>query len=201
MRTLWQNSSPSDENLKIDPAEILSPTAYAKERDAINRSVIGIERERRISTRTFTFLFENKDTVLNQINEMVYLEKIEDAGEIGYLIDVYSGLLPSPGVLSVSMFIEITNPDRLLSEMPNLAGIEKNVYIVFDGNELRGEPEEGRSTETLESTLQYLKFRFTTEMKGKFAAASNVFLETRHKGYSESARIPAGLHDVLKKEI
>jgi hypothetical protein len=187
--------------LSISKEDIIPPDIFEKQRDEITRRIIEIKKMRRVETKTFSFLFESRETVLNQINEMVYIERVKDQDEIDFLLRVYSDLLPGPGLLSVSMFIEFRDEKQLVQEMKNLTGIEDTVYLTFDGSQLKATPEEGRSTETLESTLQYLKFSFTSEMARKFKAAGNVYIETRKPGYSESARIPAVLLDQLKLEI
>ncbi len=180
---------------------VLGHEEYGKIRDDYNRKVVEIEKKRRISTKTFTFLFETREIVLNQINEMIYLEKITNQKEIESLIEIYSDLLPGRGSLSVSMFIDITDQETLMKSMVPLSGVEKEIYLVFDGNEIRANYEEGRSTETLESTLQYLRFNFSKDLAGKFITARNAFIECRKEGFREVARIPGDLLETLKSEI
>jgi hypothetical protein len=186
---------------KITAGEIIPPSEYGRQRDTTNHRIIELEKKRRLSTRTFSYLFEHRDIILNQINEMVFLENVKDSEEIEHLIDTYSDLMPSNGILSVSMFIEISDQDQLLREMPRLSGIEQSVYLVFDDSELRATPEEGRSTEVLESTLQYLKFIFNRDQLSKFLKSRNAFIETRKTYYQETARIPEDLLETLKKEL
>ena len=186
---------------KITAGEIIPPSEYGRQRDTTNHRIIELEKKRRLSTRTFSYLFEHRDIILNQINEMVFLENVKDSEEIEHLIDTYSDLMPSNGILSVSMFIEISDQDQLLREMPRLSGIEQSVYLVFDDSELRATPEEGRSTEVLESTLQYLKFVFNRDQLSKFLKSRNAFIETRKTYYQETARIPEDLLETLKKEL
>ncbi len=186
---------------KITAGEIIPPSEYGRQRDTTNHRIIELEKKRRLSTRTFSYLFEHRDIILNQINEMVFLENVRDSEEIEHLIDTYSDLMPSNGILSVSMFIEISDQDQLLREMPRLSGIEQSVYLVFDDSELRATPEEGRSTEVLESTLQYLKFIFNRDQLSKFLKSRNAFIETRKTYYQETARIPEDLLETLKKEL
>lgn len=186
---------------KIVREDILPPEKYSEKRDETNSRVIKSIKLRRVVTKTFSFLFEDKTTVLNQINEMVYLENITDQEEIDRLIEVYSEQLPGEHELSVSMFIEFEDEKQMVREIPKLAGIEQAVYLTFDGNELRGIPEEGRSTEVLESTLQYLKFQFPANLLEKFLSSKNIYIETRHKTYQEIAKIPPELMENLKEEI
>lgn len=186
---------------RIEREDILPPDTYSEKRAEANAEVIKKIKLRRVTTKTFSFLFENKDTVLNQINEMVFLENITDQEEVDRLIEVYSEQLPGDSELSISMFIEFVDEDQMVKEIPKLAGIEKSVFMTFDGNELRGTPEEGRSTEVLESTLQYLKFQFPENLLKKFLESKNVYIETRHKTYQEIAKLPPELLIELKNEL
>ena len=185
----------------ISREDILPPKIYEKSRESITKNIITHKKGRRVISRTFSFLFESRDIVVNQINEMVFIENVQDEEEIKRLIKVYSEQLPGKNELSVSMFIEFESQDVMMRELPKMTGIEDTVYITFDGDELRGIPEEGRSTEVLESTLQYLKFKFDEKNLDSFLKARNAYIETRKKGYEESARIFPDLLESLKSEL
>lgn len=186
---------------KIRHEDLYSPEEYEKIRDKENLSVIELERNRRISTKTFSFLFEAPKIVINQINEMIYLEKIKNTDDIEDLIRIYSEILPGKDELSVTMFIEFPDEKTMIKNIPRLAGIEKTVYISFDDISIHANPEEGRSTDVLESTLQYLKFSFNEKDLAKFLSCKNAFIETRHREFNESARIPEELLSSLKTEL
>lgn len=185
----------------ISREDILPPKIYEKSRESITKNIITHKKGRRVISRTFSFLFESRDIVVNQINEMVFIENVQDEEEIKRLIKVYSEQLPGKNELSVSMFIEFENQDVMMRELPKMTGIEDTVYITFDGDELKGIPEEGRSTDVLESTLQYLKFKFDEKNLDSFLKARNAYIETRKKGYEESARIFPDLLESLKSEL
>ncbi|MCL5803558.1 MAG: DUF3501 family protein [Thermoplasmataceae archaeon] len=185
----------------ISREDILPPKIYEKSRESITKNIITHKKGRRVISKTFSFLFESRDIVVNQINEMVFIENVQDEEEIKRLIKVYSEQLPGKNELSVSMFIEFESQDVMMRELPKMTGIEDTVYITFDGDELKGIPEEGRSTEVLESTLQYLKFKFDEKNLDSFLKARNAYIETRKKGYEESARIFPDLLESLKSEL
>ena len=98
---------------EIRSEEIIPPENFEKQRDEATRKIIEIKKTRRVETKTFSFLFESRDTVMNQINEMVFIEKVKDPEEIRRLIDVYSDLLPRPDTFSVSMFIEFRDERQM----------------------------------------------------------------------------------------
>ena len=185
----------------IERGDVFSPQEFSKIVDQERKRIISIKKRRRISTKTFSYLFENRDTVLNQINEMILVENVTNPEELDHLINTYNSLLPQENFLSISMFIEISNEKELLMEMPKLSGIERSVYLVMGDHEINAIPEEGRSTETLESTLQYLRIYFTREDAEILKKTRNAFLVTKHKIYSETAMIPEDLLKDLKSEI
>lgn len=185
----------------IKPGEVYSPEIYKSKREDITREIVSEKKRRRLVTKTFSFLFESRNTVLNQINEMVFIENVHDSKEVDRLISVYSDQLPTDTELSVSMFIEFEDERQMMREIPKLAGVENSIFLTFDGHEVKGTPEEGRSTDVLESTLQYLKFRFTKSDYEKFSEAKNVYIEARKEGYNEAAKIPEGLLEDLKGEL
>jgi hypothetical protein len=185
----------------ITREEVSSPEDFSKVVEKNRKDIIKLKALRRISSKTFSFLFECRETLLNQINEMIYVENVHDEDEIKRLIKVYNEQMPESNEFSVTMFIEITDEKELVRELPKLAGIEEHIVLIYDGNEKRAIPEEGRSTEVLESTVQYLKFRFNEDEIGLFKNAKNVFISTDHKTYKESVKINDDLLKDLKKEL
>ncbi len=186
---------------KIRRGDLFTPEQYAKILTEERRRIIDIKKERRVSSRTFSYLFENRDTILNQINEMIYVENVHDENEIEHLLNTYNQIVPDKNEFSITMFIEIPDEQILMKEMKRLVGIEDSVYLAFGDNELKAIPEEGRSTESLESTLQYLRVKFSMADAEKFRNSKNAFITTKHKNYGESAQIPEKLLEELKKEI
>lgn len=185
----------------ISQEEIFPPNIYESKRAEITKDIIAEKRKRRLVTKTFSFLFESRNTVMNQINEMVFIENVTDQKEVARLIRVYSEQMPTDSELSVSMFIEFEDEKQMVREIPKLAGVENSIFITFDGQEIKGTPEEGRSTEVLESTLQYLKFRFKKTDLEKFKTSRNVFIEARKAGYNEAARLSPELISELAAEL
>ncbi|MCL4345754.1 MAG: DUF3501 family protein [Candidatus Thermoplasmatota archaeon] len=185
----------------IRRGDLYTPEQYSKILNEERRRIIEVKKERRIVSKTFSFLFENRDTILNQINEMIFVENVHDEREIDHLLETYNKLMPEKNEFSVTMFIEISDEKTLLKEMTRLVGIEDSVYLIYGDSEIKCIPEEGRSTETLESTLQYLKIRLSMAESEKFRASKNAFISTKHRNYSETAQIPESLLEKLKKEI
>ena len=115
---------------KLTLDNIADLRAYERERDEFRARVIELKKRRRVAVGPFvTLLFENRDTIRFQIQEMARVEKIiSDEGVEGEL-DVYNPLIPGAGSLAATLFIELTTKDDLLTWLPQLVGIERAVEL------------------------------------------------------------------------
>src|SRR5215831_5050445 len=121
---------------------------YAEMRDEYRKRIIALKRARRISVGDkVSLVFENFDTVLFQIQEMLHAERIVDLDRVREEIEVYNELLPGEGELSATMLIEITDQSRIQEELEKLIGIDQAVFLEVAGDRLPGIFEEGRSKE------------------------------------------------------
>ena len=94
---------------RIELRDVLNFFEYEKVRNERRQQVMELKRTRRVAVgRHLSFLFENRDTVLFQIQEMCRVERITDDAKIQDELDVYNALLPGPRELSATLFIEIT---------------------------------------------------------------------------------------------
>jgi len=158
---------------------------YAEMRDEFRKRIITLKRARRVSVGDrVSFVFENFDTVLFQIQEMLHAERIADLDRVREEIAVYNELLPHEGELSATMLIEITDQSRIPAELEKLIGIDEAVSIVIDGRRSRGVFEPGRSREDKLSAVQYVRFPLEAEAREALrSGAWKVELMIDHPNY------------------
>nr|WP_249419687.1 DUF3501 family protein [Rhabdothermincola salaria] len=115
---------------KLTLDDISDLRAYERERAEFRARVIELKAKRRVHVGPFvTFVFENRDTIRFQIQEMARVEKIiSDTGIEGEL-RAYNPLIPDPGHLSATMFIELTTEAELREWLPKLVGVERSVEL------------------------------------------------------------------------
>src|SRR5689334_6801955 len=105
----------------IERSEILGLGPYEQIRDRFRARVIDEKKARRVALgEHLTVVFENRDTVLLQIQEMLRTERITTESAIAHEIETYNELVPAEGELSVTLFVEIPDKetrDRLLVEL------------------------------------------------------------------------------------
>ena len=130
--------------------EILNLHEYEKARAERRRQVIALKTVRRVGVgRHLSFVFENRETVWFQIQEMCRTERIVDEAKILEEVEVYNTLLPGPGELSATMMIEITEGDQIPAVLDGLRGIDTGGHVRLDVGPHRvpGIFEEGHSDE------------------------------------------------------
>jgi hypothetical protein len=170
----------------ITPAEILNLYEYEKERDARRRAVIALKTERRVGVgRYLSFVFENRETVWFQIQEMIRAERIVDEGRIAEEVAVYNTLLPRPGELAATMFIEIGEPAQIKPVLDTLLGVDvgNHVRLEVGAHVVPGVFEAGHSDEELGklSAVHFVRFPLPPAARRAFADAE-VTLVVDHPG-------------------
>jgi hypothetical protein len=177
---------------KIELKDILNFFEYEKVRDRMRERVIDLKRVRRVPVgRHLSFVFENRDTVLFQIQEMCRVERITDDARVQDEIDVYNALLPGPGELSATLYIEITDKEQIQAVLDRFMGIDvgPTVWIqVGKDFAVPGEFEAGHSDEEKGklSAVHFVRFAFPTAAVSAFMD-SPVHLVVDHP--AERARV------------
>ena len=198
-------------NEKIELKDILNFFEYEKVRAEMRGRVIDLKRVRRVPVgEHLSFVFENRDTVLFQIQEMCRVERITDDARIQDEIDVYNALLPGLGELSATLFIEITDKDQIQAVLDRFMGIDAGgidvgptVWIQVGRDfALPGEFEAGHSDEEKGklSAVHFVRFAFPPEAVRAFAD-SPVHLVVDHAAVRARVELPAGTKTQLLQDL
>jgi hypothetical protein len=157
---------------KILRDDVRDLVQYEKVRDEMRHRLIGLKRLRRVPVGDrLTFLFENRDTVLFQIQEMIRTERIVKEEKILEEIETYSDLIPGERELSATMFIEVDDPGRIREVLDGLKGIDRGstVTLRIGGRfQVPGIFEGGRSNEEKISAVHFVKFPFSDSARDAF---------------------------------
>ncbi len=157
---------------KLTVDDIVELRAYEREREEFRARVIALKKSRRIALGDLiTIVFENTETMRFQIQEMARAEKMLRDEQIEHEVETYNELIPEPGELSATLFIEITDPDALRAWLPKLPGIQRHVAFDIAGTKVRGvEPDEERLTreDEITSTVHYLRFSLPSAQQTAF---------------------------------
>jgi hypothetical protein len=140
--------------------EILGLAEYERIREHFRTRVIAEKKARRVALGPkLSLVFENRDTVLLQIQEMLRTERITREGAIQHEIDTYNELVPGEGQLSATLLIEIPDKEERDAFLVAAAGIEKHLWLATGTRRVgsvapaREGAVDGRTT-----AVHYLKF-------------------------------------------
>jgi hypothetical protein len=187
---------------KVDLGDIAGNAAYEKVREKSRQGIIELKRRRRISVGDqVTLVFENRDTVIFQIQEMMRAEKIADLDKIREEIEVYNELIPAPGELSATLFLEIEDQTHLRDDLLKFLGIDEAVYLKVGSHSIHARFEEGRSKEDKISAVQYVKFRFSEPALQAFQKGEKAELVIDHPHYKASTPLPPETRQSLMEDL
>lgn len=163
----------------VEVAEIRNIAEYELERKALRPRVIALKDRRRVRVGAhMTFLFENRDTVRYQIQEMMRIERIVEPAAIRHEVDTYNELIPFRGELSASLLIEYDSPEERLVALHDLAGLEDHVWIaVADLPPARARFDTRQISTRRLSAVQYVKFPLTPEMRSRWRQGSRLVID------------------------
>jgi hypothetical protein len=179
---------------KLSIEDIVDQRAYEREREDFRSRVIALKRRRRVGVGPFvTLVFENRDTVRFQIQEMARAEKITSDEAVQTELDIYNPLIPEPGHLATTLFIELTSDEQLRGWLPRLVGIEHHLVLrLAGGAEVRCvvDPDHERQLTRPEITasVHYVHFDLTPAQVEGFGAGP-VELVIDHPAYQHHVEL------------
>lgn len=176
---------------KIIRSDVRGPRLYAGFRDDLRKRAIEVKRKRRVGVGPIVSLvFENRATVLFQIEEMLRVEHIEDEMGIQHEIDTYNELVPDPGELSASLFIEVTEAAEIRPTMARLVGLDEHVHLEVGDTSVRATFEAGRQEEARISAVQYVRFRLPEPARAALRKpGTRVRLRIDHPEYQHATEL------------
>ena len=179
---------------KLTLDDISDLRAYERERDEFRRDVIALKRRRRVALGEFvTLLFENAQTIHFQIQEMARAEKLISDEAIETELRIYNPLIPEPGQLCATLFIELTSKDALMAWLPKLVGIERSVALrLADGELVRAVVDEDHAEqltrEEITASVHYVRWELTPDQVERLAAGGAT-LVADHPDYRAEAAL------------
>ena len=181
------------EKKEIQKNDIMPLDIYTKQRKELRKNIVEFKKNRRISLGPYaTFYFESYETMLAQVQEMLYIEKGGDE-QLNDELTAYNPLIPNGKELVATLMFEIDNPVSRGVFLSKVGGIEQNVFMKVDGEIINAVPEEDvdrTSTEGKASSVQFIHFKFNEKQVEKFKSGSlNVEIGIDHKEYSHTTKL------------
>jgi hypothetical protein len=181
------------EKKEIVKEDIMSLDVYTKNRKELRKSIVSFKKYRRIALGPYaTFYFESYETMLAQVQEMLYIEKGGDE-QLKDELTAYNPLIPNGKELTATLMFEIDNPVSRAAFLSKVGGIEEKVFIKINGETIKAIPEKDvdrTSAEGKASSVQFIHFTFDDEQIQKFKSnGAEVEIGIDHKEYSHTTKL------------
>ena len=181
------------EKREILKEDIMPLDVYTKNRKELRKNIVNFKKDRRIALGPYaTFYFESYETMLAQVQEMLYIEKGGDEQLKDELV-AYNPLIPNGKELTATLMFEIDNPVSRAAFLSKAGGIEEKIFIKIDGQSIKAIPEEDvdrTSAEGKASSVQFIHFKLNDEQIEKFKSDGvEVEIGIDHKEYSHTTKL------------
>ena len=150
---------------RIELDDVKNIYEYEKIRKDFRDAVIAEKKNRRMTVgENITLVFENRNSVLFQIQEMIRTEKIITDAKMQHEIDTYNEILPKENELSATLLIDITDKEKIRPTLDSLVGLNKNsLFLKIGERELAAEFDDSQSDDNRISAVQYIKWQLSSE--------------------------------------
>ena len=181
------------EKREIQKEDIIPLDMYIEKRRELRKNIVDFKKNRRIALGPYaTFYFESYETMLAQVQEMLYIEKGGDE-QLNDELSAYNPLIPNGKELTATLMFEIDNPISRATFLGKVGGIEETVFMKINGEIIKAVPEEDvdrTSAAGKASSVQFIHFNFNDVQIEKFKSNnSEIELGINHKEYSHTTKL------------
>ena len=177
----------------LEVSDLLNIIEYEKQRDNYRKDIIEYKKNRRFKLGpNILITFENSKTMKFQIQEMMRAERMVHDNQIEEELTVYNPLIPQGNELSATLFIEITDPEKIRPVLDGFIGLTRGtaVFIDIDGDKVCANFELGREKDDNISSVHYIRFPFSDEQKKNFTKESiNGSINIEYNDYKYSINL------------
>jgi hypothetical protein len=189
---------------KVDRSEVLALGAYEEIRPHFRARIIEVKQRRRTPLGPhMSVVFENHDTMLLQVQEMLRTERITDEAAIAHELETYNELVPAAGNLSATLFIEYDDATQRTDMLLKLATLRTAVHLVIGGQRYtaRFATHHGEEMDRLPA-VNYLTFEVGASAVAELNDATvPARLEVTHPDYAERVELSKDLRLELARDL
>jgi len=173
---------------QITREDLMSLEQYAERRPEFRRQVLAHKKYRQVMLGpNATLYFEDRLTLLYQIQEMLRIEKIFEADGINEELEAYNPMVPSGRNFKATFMIEYTDPEVRAVQLEKMVGVEDMVWMRvagFDKVWAIADEDLDRSTETKTSAVHFMRFEISDEMAGSLKDGADWVIGVQHPVYT-----------------
>lgn len=185
--------------------DLISDDEYGKVRKSRRAEMLPVKKLRRVPVGPdVTFYFENYDTMLLQVQEMLYIERGGEE-QVKDELAAYNPLIPKGNELVATVMIEVADADKRLALLLSLTHFEKHLFIQVGNEKIYCVPEEDAertSPDGKTSSVHFVRFPFTEQQEKDFVDPdTQVMVGVDHVNYNHLAALSADSRAELSRDF
>ncbi|HVC16390.1 MAG TPA: DUF3501 family protein [Rhodanobacter sp.] len=168
---------------KLTHHDLLTLEAYARERPDFRTRVLAHKQRRTLHLGDhLTLLFEDRQTVHYQIQEMLRIERIFEAAGIQDELDAYNPLIPDGSNLKATLLVEYEDEQQRRRELQRLRGLEDHIELQVGNESVTAIADEDmeRSNDDKTSAVHFLRFELTPAMIAGWKHDAEIIVRCTH---------------------
>jgi hypothetical protein len=192
-------------NQEITRTDLMSLEQYAEKRDEFRQQVLAHKKNRQVALGpNSTLYFEDRLTLLYQIQEMLRIEKVFEADGIKEELDAYNPMIPTGRNFKATYMIEYTDAIIRAAQLEKMVGIEDLVWIQVGENDkiwAIADEDLERSTEKKTSAVHFLRFELSDAMVTELTAGGDWVIGVQHPVYSYQHEVTGDIRESLLQDL
>ena len=185
--------------------DLFSLEEYAVARPEFRKKVMAHKKNRIVPVGpNATIHFEDSLTMQYQIQEMLRIERIFEPEGIQEELDVYNPLIPTGSNLKATFMFEWDDPEERLKWLKKLVGAEDRIWIQVEGFDkvyAIANEDLDRSTPEKTSSVHFLRFELTDEMKQALKNGAKLKVGIDHPEYTHEVEVPENVRTSLLEDL
>jgi hypothetical protein len=173
---------------EITRDDLMSLEQYAEQREEFRQQVLAHKKHRQVALGpNATLYFEDRLTLLYQIQEMLRIEKVFEADGINEELEAYNPLIPTGRNFKATFMIEYANATVRAAQLEKMVNIEDLVWMqVGEHDKVWSIADEDleRSNETKTSAVHFLRFQISDTMAQDLKAGADWLIGVHHAVYT-----------------
>ena len=189
----------------ITRSDLMSLEQYAEKRDEFRQQVLAHKKHRQVALGpNATLYFEDRLTLLYQIQEMLRIEKVFEADGIKEELDAYNPLIPDGSNFKATFMIEYADAVVRAAQLEKMVGIEDLVWMqIGDHDKVWSIADEDlpRSNETKTSAVHFMRFEISEAMARELKSGADWRIGVQHPVYTYDFAVSGATRDSLLNDL
>ena len=185
--------------------DLMSLELYAEKRGEFRARVLEHKKHRQVALGpNATLYFEDRLTLLYQIQEMLRIEKVFEADGINEELEAYNPLIPSGRNFKATFMIEYPDPEIRAAQLAKLVRIEDLVWMQIGEHDkvwAIADEDLDRSTDEKTSAVHFMRFELSDDMAAELKAGAAWKIGVQHPIYTYELEVEGNTRESLLADL